>query len=62
MLGVHFFEPLNLFENTLDGQNWPCALAAISEDQKWKTFLMLIFSSHGYRGSKKYTPKIIPFC
>ena len=42
--------------------DWPHKLAAISEGHKWKTFLMLILSSHEYRGSKKCTLNIVPFC
>ena len=42
--------------------DWPHVLAAISEGREWKTFLMLILSSHGYRGLKKCTPNIVPFC
>ena len=33
--------------------DWPHMLATISEGQKWKTFLILILSLHGHRGSKK---------
>ena len=45
---------------SLDGPYWPRTLA-ISEGQKWKTFLMFILSSYGHRGSKKCISNIVSF-
>ena len=48
-------------QSSLDGPYWPCKLASISEGQKWKSFLMLILSLHGYRGSKSALPTLFYF-
>ena len=42
--------------------DWPHMLASISEDRKWKTFLILNLSLHGHKGLKKCTPNIVSFC
>ena len=41
--------------------DWPHMLAAITEGQKWKTFLMLILSSHGIEVQKSALPTLFNF-
>ena len=48
-------------QSSLDGPVRPCTLAAISEGQKWKTFLMLILSSHGIEVQKSALPTLFNF-
>ena len=58
---VFHFWPLKIAasmcsQSSLDGPYWPCTLAAISEGQKWKIFLMCIAP---FQGNKNNTQKLI---
>ena len=44
--------------SSLDGPNRPCMLACISEDQRWKKFLVLISPSDRCGGYKSALPQL----